>query len=396
MKERLKTMKDVYINGDKLKGIDYDYKQINRMFKSLKCPKDVYDPTHLPFNLCKWFITLSERARGKTTNLLLYGMCIYQLYGTGICYLRSSESMIVPKQSKDMFSNIISWGYVEKITNGEYNTIVYKSRRWYYAHVDDNGDVDRQDSNAFCLMLSIDNNERYKSVLETKNDFIIFDEFIERNYYPNQFVLLCDLLKTILRERQSGMICLCANTIDRLSPYFKELEINETVEKMVQGDHEIITTPKGTNIYVEILGKKPPKADKSQSLFNSLYYGFNNPRLVSITGESTWNIDNYPHTPKDFKILDRTHYIEYNNKYISLEICQTSDIIFINCHMATKIHDDSILYKLTEPNNRRERYQMGYTKKDKYIFDKYKKNLFRYADNSVGSLVEKFILACKV
>jgi hypothetical protein len=388
-------MKREYINGNKQNGIKYDFNEINKLFKSLNIPKDVYNPAHLPFDSCKWFVTLSERSRGKTTNLLLYGMCIYQLYHTGICYIRSSETMIVPKQSKDMFSNIISWGYVEKLTDGIYNTITYKSRRWYLAHVDENGNIDNQDVDAFCIMLSIDNNEKYKSVLETKNDFIIFDEFIERNYYPHEFISFCDLVKTILRDRQSGMLCLASNTIDRLSPFFKELEISERVETMEQGDQEIITTPQGTKIYVEILGKKPPKASKKQSLVNRMYYGFSNPRLASITGNATWNIDNYPHTPKDFRILERGHYISYNDKYISLELCQSEDIIFVNCHLATQIYDDSIIYSLSEPKTARDRYKTGFTKMDKYIFDKYKKNLFRYADNSVGSLVEKYLQECK-
>ena len=146
-------MKREYINGNKQNGIKYDFNEINKLFKSLNIPKDVYNPTHLPFDSCKWFVTLSERSRGKTTNLLLYGMCIYQLYHTGTCYIRSSEPMIVPKQSKDMFSNIISWGYVEKLTDGIYNTITYKSRRWYFAHVDEDGNIDNQDADAFCIML---------------------------------------------------------------------------------------------------------------------------------------------------------------------------------------------------------------------------------------------------
>lgn len=388
-------MKIEYIDGDKLNGINYDFNLIKKTYKSLNCPKDVFDPTHVPFDVCKWNVFMSERSRGKTVNLLLLGMGFYKHYGTGICYVRTSDTMIVPKMSKGMFDDIISWGYVEKLTDGRYNTIIYKSRRWYYAHVNEDGDIDDQDPNAFCIMLSIDNNEKYKSVLVTKNDIIIFDEFIERNYYLNAFVLFCDLVKTILRDRRSGIIFLAANTIDRLSPYYKELQINKRVETMEQGDREIITSPQGTKVYVEILGKKAPKANKKQSIVNRLYYGFENPKLASITGSATWNVDNYPHTPKDFRTLKRGHYIYYNDKYISLDICQINDIIFINCHPVTKIYDDSIIYSLNPPMTSHERYQKGYTKIDKYIFDKYKKNLFRYSDNEIGSLVEKYIMSCK-
>lgn len=389
-------MKIEYINDNPLDGIKYDYKAIRREFKKLGTPKTVYNPCHLPLETCSWLVTLSERSRGKTTNLLLMGMCCYKLYGTGICYIRSNEQMIMPKQSRDMFSNIISWGYVEKLTDGKYNTITYKSRRWYYALADADGNIEAQDPNAFCIMLSIDKNEQYKSILDTKNDFIIFDEFIERSYYPQQFIMFCDLLSTILRQRQTGHIFLAANTIDIASPYFSELMISEQVKNMVQGDKEYITTSKGTSIYVEILGKRPPRADKKQKEINKLYYGFENPKLVSITGEATWAMSNYPHTPISFRILDKRHYISYYDKLINLEICESEDrTIFINCHFATKTYDDSIIYSTDFSTDPRHRYRLGSRVVDKFIFDKYDKNLFTFADNTVGSLVEKYIDGCR-
>ena len=388
-------MKIEYINGNKLDGIVYDFNFLRNEYKRLKCPKDVYNPCHLPFETCKWFITLSERARGKTTNLLLFGLLVWWHYGTGICYVRSNEAMIMPKASKDLFSNIVSWGYIEKLTKGKYNNVFYKSRRWYLCHIDENGEQDLVADSAFCIMLSIDKNEQYKSVLETKNDVIIFDEFIERYYYPNQFILFCDLCKTILRERQSGLILMSANTLDVHSEWFKETQINERVETMKQGDSEIITTPKGTRIFVEILGKKLPKAERKRNVFNTLFYGFDNPKLASITGSDTWALYNYPHTPTDFKILDKTHYISYNDKLINLEICESIEgTIFINCHPATKTYDDSVIYSLEFSFDKMHRYKLGKTLVDKFIWNKYKENQFTYSDNTIGNLVEKYVDNC--
>lgn len=388
-------MKIEYINGNKLDGIVYDFNFLRNEYKRLKCPKDVYNPCHLPFETCKWFITLSERARGKTTNLLLFGLLVWWHYGTGICYVRSNEQMIMPKASKDLFSNIVSWGYIEKLTKGKYNNVFYKSRRWYLCHIDENGEQDLVADSAFCIMLSIDKNEQYKSVLETKNDVIIFDEFIERYYYPNQFILFCDLCKTILRERQSGLILMSANTLDVHSEWFKETQINERVETMKQGDSEIITTPKGTRIFVEIMGKKLPKAERKRSVFNTLFYGFDNPKLASITGSDTWALYNYPHTPTDFKILDKTHYISYNDKLINLEICESIEgTIFINCHPATKTYDDSVIYSLEFSFDKMHRYKLGKTIVDKFIWNKYKENQFTYSDNTIGNLVEKYVENC--
>lgn len=389
-------MKKEYIDGDPLNGIAYDFNFLRKEYKKLKCPADVYNPCHMPFELCKWFVVLSERARGKTTNLLLFGMLLYWHYGTGICYLRSNEHMIMPKASKDMFSNIISWGYVQKITGDRYNTITYKSRRWYFAHADEDGNIDEEDPNSFCLMLSIDKNEDYKSVLETKNDMIIFDEFIERYYYPQQFVLLCDLIKTIARARLSTFVVCSANTLDKASPYFSEWGINDQIDTLGQGDSEIVTTLKGTKLYIEILGKHTPKADKKQKLLNRLYYGFENPKLASITGSDTWAMYNYPHTPDKFKILQKNRYLEFNDKLLNLEICQAEDgTIFINVHPATKTYDDSIIYSLEFHTGLNRRYMMGFSTKDKWLWEKYKRNLFTYSDNSVGGLVEKYVEICK-
>ena len=389
-------MRKEFIDGDPLNGIAYDFNFLRKEYKKLKCPADVYNPSHLPFEVCKWFVILSERARGKTTNLLLFGMLIFWHYHTGICYIRSSEQMIMPKTSKDLFSNILSWGYVEKITKGEYNTITYKSRRWYFAHVDEDGNIDREMQDSFCIMLSIDKNEEYKSVLETKNDFIIFDEFIERFYYPQQFIQLCDLIKTISRARLSPIVVLSANNLDKSSAWFKELYLSDAIERLERGTDEIVTTPFGTKVYVEMLGKATPKADKKQSLLNRLFYGFENPKLASITGASAWASYNYPHTPRDFKIIQKNHYLEYNDKLINLEICAMVDgTTFINCHPATKTYEDSVIYSLEFHPERNYRYMFGHTSIDKFIWSKYKDNLFTFSDNFIGGLVEKFVVICR-
>ena len=389
-------MKIEYIDGNPLNGVNYDFNFLRREYKKLKCPSDVYNPSHIPFELCKWNVILSERARGKTTNILLFGLLMFWHYHRGICYLRSTEPMITPKNSKDLFSNIISWGYVQKITQDKYNTIIYKSRRWYFAHADEDGNIDKTHPDACCLMLSIDKNESYKSVLETKNDFIVFDEFIERYYYPQQFIMLCDLIKTIARERLSPIIFCLANNLDKNSPYFSEWGINEQIDKLERGQSDIVTTIFGTKIYIEMLGKLTPKADKKRSEINRLYYGFENEKLASITGLSAWATYNYPHTPEHFKILTKNRYLSFNDKLINLEICETENgQTFINCHPATRTYDDSIIYSLDFSTDIGHRYMMGYNKIDAFIWEKYKRNLFTYSSNSVGSIVERYVEICK-
>lgn len=385
-------MKRQFIDGKEKNGLLYDYDLIRKEYKKLGCPGDVYSPEHLPLESSKWFITMSERSRGKTTNLLLLGLVFNKLYGTEIAYMRTREDMITKKNIEKLFNVIVEFGYVEKLTDGRYNSIRYNARKFYYCHVED-GEIIEQSDKAVCLAVSIDKAEVYKSSLALPyTDIIIFDEFIERWYYPQQFLMMMDLIKTIARDRFSVSIFLCANTIDKESPYFNEFEIRDEIEPMTQGESSLVTTKKGTNVYIEILGQKPPKVRKKQNLLNKLYYGFSNNKLSAITGAETWAVASYPHTPENFVILDRRRYIQFNNKLFNMELCRHKDYncLFINIHPATKTYDDSIIYTLDFDMEPQHRYKFGYTKRDKKIWDMYPEK-FTYSDNSVGSAIEKYI-----
>ena len=398
-------MKLEYIDGESKNGIKYDWGLIREEYLKLDVPSMYYDPLKMPIPETKWNIIMSERSRGKTSEILLLGMVMNKLYGTHIQYLRSREEMIVKKNSEDLFTVIVREGYVEKLTNGQYNSIVYRSRRWYYQKVDEDGNEIERSPEQFCTMLSIDRAEIYKSAYNSPlGDYIVFDEFIERAYYPDLFISLVDLIKTIARDRLSVIIVCLANTIDKNAIILKDLMITEAIEDMKQGDAKEIVTPKGTRIYVEIMAKVQKKAGKKRQKVNTEYYGFDNNRISGITGSDTWAVDSYPHTPKHFKILQKNHYLILNGKLINMEICQTippddkyeleyyEDQIFINLHPATKTYDDSVIYTLdADVYDSRKRFKFGMMDFDKWLWGKYNQNLFTYADNTTGALVDKYI-----
>lgn len=398
-------MKLEYIDDESKNGIKYDWGLIREEYLKLDVPSMYYDPLKMPIPETKWNIIMSERSRGKTSEILLLGMVMNKLYGTHIQYLRSREEMIVKKNSEDLFTVIVREGYVEKLTNGQYNSIVYRSRRWYYQKVDEDGNEVERSPEQFCTMLSIDRAEIYKSAYNAPlGDYIVFDEFIERAYYPDLFISLVDLIKTIARDRLSVIIVCLANTIDKNAIILKDLMITEAIEDMKQGDAKEIVTPKGTRIYVEIMAKVQKKAGKKRQKVNTEYYGFDNNRISGITGSDTWAVDSYPHPPKHFKILQKNHYLILNGKLINMEICQTlppddkfemdyyEDQIFINLHPATKTYEDSVIYTLdADVYDSRKRFKFGMMDFDKWLWGKYNQNLFTYADNTTGALVDKYI-----
>lgn len=379
-----------YINNNTKYGMKYNFKKIVSEFKKLKIPDKVYNPIYLPFERAKFFVLMSERALGKTTNIILLGMIFNKLYGTHIAYIRQREDMIAPKVTNDLFSVICNkeFNYIEILTDGKWTDVIYKNRRWYYCRYVENGDIEI-DNDHFMIMLSIDNHNIYKSGLnEPKCDFLIFDEFIGEYYYPDEFIHFCDLFITIARKRLSPLIFMLSNTIDLYSPYFEELLIENDVHKMNINDSEIITTPKGTNIYVSIPGGEDYKTEE-KSLFNRLFLGFNNPKLNAMTG-SGWSINNYPHPPKSSKRELDDFAIEFHGVTIGIAIFNSKDVgYYAVCHKVTNINNKLIFVdrQIEKPN---EIYAMKKSKIGRRLIDLYIDKKFYYVNNSIGNLVTNF------
>lgn len=386
----------MYIADDINRGIDYDWKKIKKAFRKLKCPPDVWDPSRLPLDRAKYFLELSERSNGKTTNAILLGLVMYKLYGTKMAYIRQHADMIAPKNSKNMFDTILEFDYISKIFEGRWNSVTYKSKRWFLCLVDEDHNIIDIDHTHVMIMMSIDKATDLKSSFNgPTTDFLIFDEFIGKYYQPNEFVLFCDLVKTIIRDRESPFIFMLANTINKNSVYFDELEIHDDIVDMAQGESRLIQSARGTYVNVEIL-EPVLKKNPARKRVNQLFFGWGNPLMASITG-SDWAVDNYPHIPiyedqEERTIVDRTHYLQTKNKLLQMEIVQDNTIgCYVAIHPATRTYEDSVIYTLSDLTSTRERFRFGYSRLDKFLWNRYSKNLFFYSSNDIGSLVEDYI-----
>lgn len=388
-----------YINDDIESGIEYDYKLIQKVFKKLKCPKDLFDPFPALFSDCRWIMDLSERSVGKTTQWILVGMVMYMLYGCITQYVRDTLEMIMPKAISDLFSVILKYDYVTKLTGGEYNTVIYKSRRWYMAYLDpDTMEITRQDPNHFLFCCSVDKQRDLKSSYNCPTgDLILYDEFIGKYTPPDQFVEFCDLTKTIIRERKSCRFVLLANSIDKHHIYFNELCIYDHVQQLHVGDHIQVTSPLGTKVYVEFLGLKGERREK-RSVINTLYYGFKNPRLAAITGNDEWSMGCYQHIPKkdNPQCISRQIYLLYNGRYVRLDLMQHQDLgIVIYAHWATQTYDDSLILTCNERLDPRYQYKLGDKIISKLIKYMYTTNRIYYASNDVGNFVDSYLRYCQ-
>lgn len=393
-------MKIKYIDDDMQHGIEYDWKFIEKELKKLNCPSNVYNPfkVHNVKN-GKWIVDLSERNTGKTTNWLLIGMLMNKYYGTQTIYIRELVDMIMPKHALQLFDTILQHGYIQKITDNKYNSVKYKSRGYYYY----NKDTDEIDTTPFVLSVSLDENYLNKSSFNAPTgDLIIFDEFISKYNYSNEFVDLCDTLKTIIRERDSACIVLLANTIDKHNFIFKELGIYELIQTLEINQQRLFTNPHGTEISVSILGKKVEDMPEHKREHNRKFFGFANSKLNSIRG-GEWAVPVFPHIPKiteedSDETLFRNRYIKHNDYLLNLELHHNKKLgccVFV--HKANRIYDDSVVYTLdTVITEKNYKYKWGKNSLDDLILKLYRENKFYYATNFEGELVDTYIRECNL
>lgn len=379
-------------------GIEYDFKAIEKKYKSLGVPDLYYTPPFPAIPRNKYFVGMSDRSTGKTTNWLLYGLCMNSLYGTIVQYVRSTQDELSPSHAAKLIEVIVSYNngeYVRKLTDGRYNSIYYHWRAFYYCTVDESGKRVETSDKECIHCLSIDQAMTYKSTYNAPlGDFILLDEFIGKFYRPDEAINFLDLTKTIMRERHSPIIVMLANTIKLTSPYFEEFEISRDVRGMKKGDIRQCVTERGTKFLVEIIDAEITKSPARQEM-NTLFYGFKNPKINAITGEGLYAFESVPHIPKrddSWYCIANNIYIETGLDLLQAEYCYNDTIGYhFEIHRGNRIYDDSYVLSLETVEDRRYLWGFG-TKKMQSVFGKMMiDRKLTFSSNEVGTIFNDYV-----
>lgn len=401
-------MKIKYIDNDMKKGILYDWKFIKKEYRRLKIPKEYYYPLRVDWTNAGYCAALSDRARGKTTEVLLLGMIMNKHYGTIVHYIRQDEKTITPYSLRDLFATVEECGYIEEITDGQYNGVYYYGHKWYYANYDENGKRIETAPEHFMICLHLGESDRRKSSYNCpRGDLIIFDEFVHLSGYGySDFVRFSDLVSTIFRKRLCGCVYLLSNTIDLTSPWFDEFCVRDDVNTMVQGESRLIESPLGTKMFIEIL-----KSDQSEQSVqvNKRYFGFPNPRLSAITGKGTWATETYPHIPSSVLINEETGekeereitvlynklFLRQSSKLLKLQLVKDERGMCVYVTPATRTYEDSFILTHGEITTPQEIFCFGARGARIEIFWKlYKQNKWYFATNLEGTLIAAYVRMC--
>ena len=159
----------------------------------------------------RYYVIFGERSNGKTYGTLEYCLEEYFKNGDEFAYIRRWDEDLVGKKGESLFNAHIKNGVIKKLSRGRYNHIIYKSRAYYFANIDDEGKV-IADARPFAYAFALTQSEHYKSNSYPNIKNIIFDEFLTRGaYLPDEFVIFQNVLSTIIRLRDDVkifMLCL--------------------------------------------------------------------------------------------------------------------------------------------------------------------------------------------
>ena len=393
MAKRLKNIS--FFDNKEEHGIRYDWGLIKREFRKLKTPPEVYDPTSVPIESVNYVIDLSTRSFGKTTQWILMGLLMHELYGTTPIIIRQTEEMTAPKHAASLMDVIRTYDggrYIRQLTENRWNDVTIKARKIYYCLRDDRGDIVEKCSDSVIYLLTLEENMDIKSVFNApRGDLIIFDEFVSDMYRTNEFVTFCDELKTVIRSRISPRVVLLSNTINLTSPYFRELEISKEVRKLHTNESIVVTTELGTKIYVRI---SDTPATKHKGLLNSLFFGFKNPQLAAIRGGDTvWNFRQVPRilTSDEDVYLDRKLKIDTMDEILSVDFVSTPDRgLVANIHPG-EIHDDSIVLTMSDIWDRQHRKGLGFGQREKMLELLIDRGKVYYSDCETAAVLEHYI-----
>lgn len=294
---------------------------------------------------CDYNMIIGERSNGKTYNLLYNALKDY-IDGKGkMVYIRRWSEDIVARRLGKLWTGIIENNVVFDLTKGEFTTIAVKNKTFYLANKDEEGKYIYSDTDIIGYAVSISEVEHDKSTESGDVKNIIFDEFLaKRVYLPDEFVLFCNTLSTIIRNRNNVKIWMLGNTVNKYSPYFDEMGL-DNIKNQKQGTIDVYTYGNSDlKVAVEYC------SSVNQSKKSNKYFAFNNPKLQMITG-GKWELDIFPHNHIKYKMDDialSAFFIFAGDIYQGDIVFYESKNIFMHIHpKTTEIkNDDDLIFQV--------------------------------------------------
>lgn len=357
-----------------------------------------YDPADILALDATYNLIYGERGNGKTFAICHLILKAYFEEKLPSAYIRRLDEMIKQGNLETLFSDPHHLKYIEEMSEGKYNFVKYQFHGFYLQKRDPNTNaLLAKDPQPFCRTYAISTNETTKGADRGRVKYVFFDEFITRQFYlANEVVLFQNLLETIIRKRPGVKIFMVANTVNKHCVYFKHMGL-KNVKKQQQG-----------TIDQYLLGKAQTKIACEYTLDNDAgaseiaeqYYCFDNPQAEMIKNGS-WEFDIYRMIPKKMGRFnpELEFFIEFDDNIIrGLLYLYNDDPILCFSPKTTELdpekRDQYIIYgqdvDSTSPLHQMELARAP-TRAQQVILELFKQHKTYFSDNDTGENVANWL-----
>lgn len=373
------------------------------LFKHFKKKKNqelklYYDLTNIKEYQARYYMIFGERSNGKTYAVLKELITDYVKRGAQFAYVRRWEEDFRGKRGASLFDGLVRDDVISELTDGEYNSIYFWSGRFYLSKFDKETmtRTNAPEPCGYAFAISTMEHDKSSSYPFIKN--VIFDEFLTRTtYLVDEFVLFCNVLSTIIRDRDDVTIYMLGNTVNQYCPYFKEMGL-KNVKKMFPGDIQLYEYgDSGLRVAVEYTGGSEYRDNKP----SDVYFAFDNPKLKMIT-TGGWELDIYPHCPMKYlkKDIKFTYFIEFDEELLQCEIVKANKCMFTFIHRKTtpiKDEDRDMVYsqRYDPRSNWRRLINKPYDKIGDLVWRQFRTDSVYYQDNTVGDMIMNYLQWCE-
>lgn len=345
-------------------------------------------------------VIVGQRSNGKTYKVCRHILEGYLEKNRRGAYIRRYDESIQPRNIQSLFAPHID--YIVAYCMGHdlpWNGYYYRGREFHLCEYDEEGKIVSRDETAFCITAAINTAESTKGQDRGIVHIICFDEFMTRTgYLQNEFVLFMNLLSTLIRDRDSAVIYMLANTVNKYCPYFGEMGL-KNIEQLPKGEIAVYTYG-DSDLTVAVEYCDAVKATKKAA---SKYFAFDNPQLKMITS-GEWEFQIYPRAP--YKIFKEdilmTFYIQFGENLLACDLVhpadkQHCDDVFIFVHHQTKdleIGPNAICFveKFSSCLMHTQSISCGTTEAHRIIYGLIRRKAVCFADNTVGEIYRNWLI----
>lgn len=357
--------------------------------------KHMFDPSGPLATGARYLVTFGERSNGKTYGALWYSLLDYVTLGRPFAVVRRYHEDLVRRRAYRLMQPLVDNEWVYRLTDGEWSGIYYNGGMWYLSRQLENGKEEHANA-PFAYAYELTQEEHDKSSGDLPFANIVFDEFIARQYLPDEFVLFMNACSTIIRNKRDVRIWMCGNSINPYGcPYWREMGLKHAKD-MKPGAIEVYTY--GQSSLQVCVHRTEPSGNKSSS---ADYFAFDNPKLSMITG-GDWEIDIYPHIPHKLRPADTrfNFFIKFEDELLHCKVIKKDGCEYIIVHAkTTELQDpDNEMVFWPHADPRRNWYQYinrPCDKRTSAIWQLIQMGKVFYSDNMVGEIMRNYIESCR-